>query len=78
MVFDEKDIPFESASLTAEQKTQTAHTHLIHPEWYKVKVKKADVHIKIDVDVLDALKAQGKGYQTRINEILRRAVLPQQ
>ena len=31
--------------------------------------------IKIDKDVLDALKAEGKGYQTRINKILRKAVL---
>ena len=27
------------------------------------------------IDVLDALKAEGKGYQTRINKILRKAVL---
>lgn len=27
-----------------------------------------------DIPVLEALKAQGKGYQTRINSILREAV----
>ena len=27
--------------------------------------------IRVDADVLDWLKAQGKGYQTRINRILR-------
>ncbi|MBR3600728.1 MAG: BrnA antitoxin family protein, partial [Lachnospiraceae bacterium] len=32
----------------------------------------------IDLDVLEALKAQGKGYQTRINSILREAVLSHQ
>ena len=49
----------------------------LHPDQYDVtvRVKKADVHRKIDVDVLEALKAQGKGYQTRINAILRAAVL---
>ena len=40
-----------------------------HPEWFRPK--KADVHLKIDIDVLEAFKAQGKGYQTRINEVLR-------
>ena len=35
------------------------------------KPRKADVHLKIDIDVLEAFKAQGKGYQTRINEVLR-------
>ncbi len=44
----------------------------MHPEWYKVR--KVDVHLKIDADVLAILKAEGKGYQTRINEILRQAV----
>ncbi|OIQ92959.1 hypothetical protein GALL_250870 [mine drainage metagenome] len=29
----------------------------------------------IDADVLDWLKAQGKGYQSRINAILRREML---
>ena len=41
----------------------------VHPEWYKVK--KADVHLKLDVDVLEWIKAQGKGYQTKINAVLR-------
>jgi uncharacterized protein (DUF4415 family) len=31
----------------------------------------------IDADVLDWLKGQGKGYQSRINAILRRAMLDQ-
>ena len=41
----------------------------LHPEWYKPK--KVDFHMKIDADVLAWYKAQGKGYQTRINAILR-------
>jgi uncharacterized protein (DUF4415 family) len=32
---------------------------------------KRDVHIRIDVDVLDWFKQTGRGYQTRINEVLR-------
>jgi uncharacterized protein (DUF4415 family) len=34
--------------------------------------KKASVTIRIDADVLAWLKASGRGYQTRINEYLRR------
>ena len=45
-----------------------------HPEYFKVTPIKKTISIKIDIDVLEALKAQGKGYQTRINSILREAV----
>lgn len=31
------------------------------------------VSIRLDVDVLDRLKAEGPGWQSRINEILRKA-----
>ncbi|MGI9287534.1 MAG: BrnA antitoxin family protein [Pseudomonadales bacterium] len=33
--------------------------------------EKKAVYIRLDNDVLDWLKSQGKGYQTRINAILR-------
>jgi uncharacterized protein (DUF4415 family) len=32
---------------------------------------KRDVHLRIDADVLDWFKQAGRGYQTRINEVLR-------
>ena len=32
---------------------------------------KADVHMRIDGDVLDWFRQSGKGYQTRINAVLR-------
>jgi uncharacterized protein (DUF4415 family) len=31
--------------------------------------------VRVDADVLAWLKGQGKGYQTRMNAILRRAML---
>ena len=49
----------------------------MHPKGndiYKVSVKKTAVSLRIDNDVLAALKATGKGYQSRINNILRKAV----
>lgn len=39
------------------------------------KPKKASTTVRIDTDVLNWLKSQGKGYQTRINQILRNAML---
>jgi uncharacterized protein (DUF4415 family) len=35
---------------------------------------KAAVMIRLDADVLDWFRSQGKGYQTRINTVLRRYV----
>jgi len=35
---------------------------------------KKQLSIRLDADVLDWLKAQGRGYQTRINRILRAAM----
>lgn len=35
---------------------------------------KPSVTIRLDPDVLDWFKSQGKGYQTRINAVLRRYV----
>ncbi|HCJ50495.1 MAG: cytoplasmic protein [Gallionellales bacterium CG_4_10_14_3_um_filter_54_96] len=36
---------------------------------------KTSTTVRVDSDVLAWLKSQGKGYQTRINEILRAAML---
>lgn len=35
---------------------------------------KTKVTLRLDTDVLDAFKATGKGWQTRINDLLREAV----
>lgn len=39
------------------------------------KPVKAHASVRIDADVLAWLKSQGKGYQTRMNAILREAML---
>jgi uncharacterized protein (DUF4415 family) len=44
-------------------------------EWARAEIvrpEKVAVGIKLDSDVLDWFKDQGKGYQTRINGVLRR------
>jgi uncharacterized protein (DUF4415 family) len=39
------------------------------------KPMKQQLTLRIDADVLAWFKSQGKGYQTRINELLRRAMM---
>lgn len=62
---------------TKEQLKQFKPWYEIHPNGntaYKVTLKKTAINIRLDNDILDALKSKGKGYQTRINSILRKAV----
>jgi uncharacterized protein (DUF4415 family) len=33
--------------------------------------RKRDVHIRLDADIIDWFRAHGRGYQTRINAVLR-------
>ena len=44
-------------------------------DWKSVAIKlpkpKADLHMRVDRDVLDYFRSTGKGYQTRINAVLR-------
>ena len=41
----------------------------------RVAVKRPTLSMRIDPDVLEALKASGRGWQTRVNAILRHEVL---
>lgn len=44
-------------------------------DWDKLSIElpepKADLHMRIDRDVLDFFRKTGRGYQTRINAVLR-------
>ena len=39
------------------------------------KPRKVSTTVRLDADVLDWLRSQGRGYQTRLNAILRRQML---
>lgn len=41
-------------------------------EYYKPK--KQQITLKLDADVTEAFKSLGKGYQTKINAVLRKAI----
>ena len=45
----------------------------LHPEYYRA-IKKSTT-VRIDADVLQWLRAKGRGYQTRLNAILREAMV---
>ena len=65
----------ESPEITETEAARARFACGYHPEWYRSVPVKRQISIKIDKDILEALKAEGKGYQTRINKILRDAVL---
>ncbi|MCM1321483.1 MAG: BrnA antitoxin family protein [Bacteroides sp.] len=54
---------------TAEELTKFRPWYEVHNDLYKPT--KTEIHIRIDSDVLAWFKAQGKGYQTKINAVLR-------
>jgi len=61
---DTSDVP----EMTDEQWKNAKRGHFYRP-------LKRQITARVDADVLDWLKAQGKGYQSRINAILRREML---
>ena len=61
---DTSDIP----EMTEQQWKNARRGHFYRP-------RKLQITARVDADVLDWLKRQGKGYQSRINAILRREML---
>ena len=70
-------------SIQQMKKGQAAQIHT--PEQIKARrgrpvgsvmaVTKTPVKLRLDPDVLAALRASGRGWQTRVNDLLRREVL---
>jgi len=61
---DTSDIP----EMTDQQWEHARRGHFYRP-------RKRQITARVDADVLDWLKSQGRGYQSRINAILRREML---
>jgi uncharacterized protein (DUF4415 family) len=59
--------------LTEEQMKEFKPSHLRNMANYK-PIKKT-VNVRLDADVIEWLQSEGKGYQTRMNTILREAML---
>jgi len=65
----ESEIDFSDIPATNEQDWQGA----ARGKFYRPI--KRQLTVRIDADVLEWLKSQGKGYQSRLNDILRAAML---
>jgi len=68
-VTDFSDAPI----LTEEQMKEFKPSHLRNMANYK-PIKKT-VNVRLDADVIEWLQSAGKGYQTRMNAILREAMM---
>jgi len=64
----DEDIDFSDIPEITDEMWETAEI---------VRVPKKGIYIKLDEDVLDFFKSQGKGYQTRINAVLKHFVKTQ-
>jgi uncharacterized protein (DUF4415 family) len=62
----------DSPELTDEQLNQLKPSHYRNMANYK-PIKKT-VNVRLDADVIEWLQSSGKGYQTRMNAILREAM----
>jgi len=72
IAFEDTDIS-DCPELTDEQLAQMKPSHLRNMANYK-PIKKT-VNVRLDADVIEWLQSAGKGYQTRMNSILREAML---
>lgn len=77
-------IRLELAALAARPESEIDYSHILattEADWHgAVRGKfyrpvKKQLTVSIDADVLDWLKSQGKGYQARLNGILRARML---
>ena len=67
----------DAPELTDAQIAGAAVTTGIRPRGRpKSETRKAAISLRVDADVLDAFKSTGEGWQTRMNGILRAAILP--
>jgi uncharacterized protein (DUF4415 family) len=63
----------DAPELTDEQLSQMKPSHYRNMANYK-PIKKT-VNVRLDADVIEWLQSAGKGYQTRMNSILREAMV---
>ena len=75
----------DNPPLTDDQLARLRPAHEVHAELVAISLKrkagrprkaipKKAVSIRLDLDVIEPLNAEGKGWQTRANEMLRKAL----
>lgn len=68
---DDNSIDLSSIPELTDEEFKTGHFVYAN----SLKIKKTPVHLMLDDDNLEWLKSQGKGYQPRLNKVLRWAKL---
>jgi uncharacterized protein (DUF4415 family) len=71
------DAPLSAAELRTARPARDAVPHIVEAVRRRGRPRgesKASVTLRLDKDVIAALRAGGEGWQTRINELLRAAV----
>lgn len=73
----------EAMSQTEVERLADKDEGRLAPDWESTVIvglppAKQDIHIRLDGDILDWFKARGRGYQTRINAVLRAFVQTRQ
>ena len=66
-----KNTNFSDCPVMTEEELKKLHPR--HPEYFKPR--KQAVQIRLDADVLAWFKGHGKGYQSKINAVLRDVML---
>lgn len=73
---DDRDITYDEDCPELTDK-QLAEFHAVHPELRAdprlFKPRKQQITLKLDADLVAAYRATGRGYQTRINQDLRKS-----
>lgn len=59
------------------EKTVVKGIYGMPPHVYEAFQRKKDVHIRLDADVVEWFKRHGRGYQTRINSVLKAFIVAQ-
>jgi uncharacterized protein (DUF4415 family) len=78
-----KPLTIEEMLQVKDEDIDTSDIPEIDEEWFKraklvMPQNKESITLRLDKSVLDYFKAQGKGYQTRINALLKTYVEAQQ
>ena len=74
---DKDDAPELTPALLAKAAPATANSRLmqsVRPGRPRSDNPKVPVSLRLDADIVAHFKAQGKGWQTRINEALHKAI----
>jgi uncharacterized protein (DUF4415 family) len=67
-------------NMSDEEVTAIARTDFDNPEWteedwenlsHRQNIQKKDIYLKVDEDILKWFKSYGRGYQSKINAVLR-------